>query len=225
MRERWLNPPEWTETRTLEFPGIVTGPWSRFVVNPDKNGLGTVRYPRLEPRDADCAARLKERTLTKLYNERPTWLNLAHKRLDTAVAAATTAGHLRLKRLDAILEKLSFRPQPQTRRRRSQRQDNQKTEGPANEGSWRTPLIVDTRAFDPDNARRVGHVLAFAKPSVNTTISASRSPRTSPIPNSPAENPDLSIFIPKVDFSCRTWLCRFMATLVIVFCNPARCHY
>ena len=33
-------------------------------------------------------AKLKERTLTKLYNERPEWLNLAHKKLDAAVAAA-----------------------------------------------------------------------------------------------------------------------------------------
>ncbi len=88
LRERWLNPPEWTETRTLEFPGSVTGPWARYVVKPDKNGIGTVRYPRLEPRDANCAAKLKDRTLTKLYNERPAWLDLAHKKLDAAVAAA-----------------------------------------------------------------------------------------------------------------------------------------
>ena len=53
-----------------------------------KTGVGTVRYPRLEPRDADCAAKLKKRTLTKLYNERPAWLDLAHKKLDAAVAAA-----------------------------------------------------------------------------------------------------------------------------------------
>ena len=50
--------------------------------------VGTVRYPRLEPRDADCAAKLKKRTLTNLYNERPAWLDLAHKKLDAAVAAA-----------------------------------------------------------------------------------------------------------------------------------------
>ena len=50
--------------------------------------VGTVRYPRLEPRDADCAAKLKDRTLTKLYNERPAWLDLAHRKLDAAVAAA-----------------------------------------------------------------------------------------------------------------------------------------
>jgi hypothetical protein len=47
-----------------------------------------VRYPRLVPRDADCAARLKDRTLTKLYNARPAWLADCHARLDAAVAAA-----------------------------------------------------------------------------------------------------------------------------------------
>jgi type II restriction/modification system DNA methylase subunit YeeA len=88
LRERWLNPPEWTVGKILEFPGSVNGAWARYVVKPDKNGIGTVRYPRLEPRDADCAAKLKDRTLTKLYNERPAWLDLAHKKLDAAVAAA-----------------------------------------------------------------------------------------------------------------------------------------
>ena len=99
MRERWLNPPEWTETRTLEFPGSAHGPWARYIVGPLPSAgvagsgdpaykIGTVRYPRLEPRDADCAAKLKKRTLTNLYNERPAWLDLAHQKLDAAVAAA-----------------------------------------------------------------------------------------------------------------------------------------
>jgi hypothetical protein len=88
LRERWLNPPEWTVERILEFPGSASGPWSRYVVKPDKNGVGTVRYPRLEPRDAECAANLKKRTLTNLYNELPAWLDLAHKKLDAAVAVA-----------------------------------------------------------------------------------------------------------------------------------------
>jgi hypothetical protein len=34
--------------------------------------------------DAECARHLRERTLTNLYNERPTWLGLAHQRLDAA---------------------------------------------------------------------------------------------------------------------------------------------
>src|SRR6266699_5453405 len=58
LRENWLNPPEWTTTRTLEFPGGIDGPWSRFVVDPDPPGIGTVRYPRVEPRDDNCAKKL-----------------------------------------------------------------------------------------------------------------------------------------------------------------------
>src|SRR5687768_3092929 len=36
-------------------------------------------------------SRLKKRTLTNLYNERPTWLRLAHEQLDRAVLAAYAA--------------------------------------------------------------------------------------------------------------------------------------
>lgn len=50
--------------------------------------VGTVRYPRVVPRDAECAARLKDRTLTKLYNARPAWLAACHAKLDAAVCAA-----------------------------------------------------------------------------------------------------------------------------------------
>ena len=97
LREHWLNPPEWTVEKTLEFPGTVNGPWARYVDAQTVNantGIGTVRYPRLEPRDADCAAMLKKRTLTELYNKRQrgegdsAWLDFAHKKLDAAVAAA-----------------------------------------------------------------------------------------------------------------------------------------
>jgi hypothetical protein len=110
LRERWLNPPEWTVERVLEFPGSVNGPWARYIVrqdsqdlqdaktakaaapvhpvNPVEDAIGIVRYPRLEPRDAGCAAQLKQRTLTNLYNERPGWLDAAHRNLDAAVATA-----------------------------------------------------------------------------------------------------------------------------------------
>ncbi|MBM4078175.1 MAG: class I SAM-dependent DNA methyltransferase [Planctomycetes bacterium] len=57
------------------------------IPNP-KSKIGTVRYPRLVPKDAECAKKLAKRTLTNLYNERPTWLQLAHRRLDAAVFAA-----------------------------------------------------------------------------------------------------------------------------------------
>ncbi len=90
LRSRWLNPPEWTRTETLEFPGSADGPWKRYVdpASVDERGIGTVRYPRLVPKDAECAKHLKKRTLTNLYNERPTWLDLAHRRLDESVFAA-----------------------------------------------------------------------------------------------------------------------------------------
>ncbi len=102
LRERWLNQPESTVKKNLEFPGSLHGPWARHIVRQDKqdlqdskkhpvhpvkNSIGTVRYPRLEPRAADCAAKLKDCTLTKLYNKRPAWLVWAHKKLDAAVAA------------------------------------------------------------------------------------------------------------------------------------------
>ena len=47
-----------------------------------------MRYPRIVPKDADAATKLKTRTLTNLYNQRPTWLRQAHERLDAAVFAA-----------------------------------------------------------------------------------------------------------------------------------------
>src|SRR3990172_3453911 len=53
-----------------------------------KRGIGTVCYPRVAPKDEECAKHLKRRTLTNLYNERPTWLDLAHQKLDAAVFAA-----------------------------------------------------------------------------------------------------------------------------------------
>jgi type II restriction/modification system DNA methylase subunit YeeA len=88
LRTRWLNPPEWTREEVLVFPGSTSGPWARFVHDPDARGIGTVRYPRLVPKDADAAAKLAARTLTRLYNERPAWLDLAHRKLDEAVFAA-----------------------------------------------------------------------------------------------------------------------------------------
>ena len=67
LRDRWLNPPEWVE-------------WVDEPV-PD--------YPRRPVPKNEAAARdLKQRTLTKLYNDRPQWLANAHAELDAAVANA-----------------------------------------------------------------------------------------------------------------------------------------
>jgi len=109
LRSAWLNPPEWTREEVLEFPGSVGGPWDRYIdketvvwmdegedLNEEgphpqplsrrrERGVGVVRYPRIVPRDEECAGKLKKRTLTNLYNQRPTWLDLAHRKLDQAV--------------------------------------------------------------------------------------------------------------------------------------------
>jgi type II restriction/modification system DNA methylase subunit YeeA len=67
LREAWLHPPGLTN----RAPEVVSG-------FPD----------RLLPVDAKAAAILKKRTLTNLYNVRPTWLANAHADLDAAVAEA-----------------------------------------------------------------------------------------------------------------------------------------
>jgi hypothetical protein len=72
LREAWLNPPEWTERVPEVIPlGMQTSPYpDRIVAKPGH--------------EKDLA----DRTLTKLYNQRPAWLDAAHKALDLAVAAA-----------------------------------------------------------------------------------------------------------------------------------------
>ena len=67
LRENWLNPPDLVRREPEVAPGF-----------PD----------RIIPVDDDAAETLKLRTLTKLYNERPAWLDHAHRALDAAVAAA-----------------------------------------------------------------------------------------------------------------------------------------
>lgn len=76
LRENWLNPPEWTH----KVPEVTP------------LGMSQSPYPdRLEPRpgitETDLKA-LQQRTLTKLYNQRPAWLAMAQQQLDHAVAAA-----------------------------------------------------------------------------------------------------------------------------------------
>jgi hypothetical protein len=76
LRERWLNPPEWTERVAEVIPlGMETSPYPDRIL--PRANLG-----------ADDLAALKKRTLTNLYNQRPAWLADAHAALDAAVAGA-----------------------------------------------------------------------------------------------------------------------------------------
>ena len=67
LRLAWLNPPELVRMVPEVVPGL-----------PD----------RVIPVDGKASAILAKRTLTALYNQRPTWLANAHAELDAAVAAA-----------------------------------------------------------------------------------------------------------------------------------------
>jgi len=66
-RSRWLNPPELVREEPDVVPSLP---------------------PRLIPVSEDAAKELAKRTLTNLYNTRPTWLANLHADLDRAVLAA-----------------------------------------------------------------------------------------------------------------------------------------
>ena len=69
LRENWLNPPQWVD----------------WVQAEEEIKAGFPKRPVAKP---GHAAELKQRTLTKLYNQRPAWLDHAQKSLDKAVALA-----------------------------------------------------------------------------------------------------------------------------------------
>jgi len=72
LRDAWLNPPEWTQ----RIPEVVP------------LGIDKSPYPdRIVAKDGH-EKELADRTLTKLYNLRPAWLDGAHTELDKAVAVA-----------------------------------------------------------------------------------------------------------------------------------------
>jgi hypothetical protein len=84
QRERWLNPPEWIEpiakSVDLAEDFCDVPPEARPLIRQSMIMSIAAKDPRL-----------KKRTLTNLYNERPTWLRLAHEALDRAVLAAYNA--------------------------------------------------------------------------------------------------------------------------------------
>lgn len=84
QRERWLNPPEWIDPIARRVDAM-----DDFADVPAE-ARPLIRHSAimaLAAKDKD----LKHRTLTNLYNARPTWLTLAHLELDRAVLAAYAA--------------------------------------------------------------------------------------------------------------------------------------
>lgn len=61
LRDNWLNPPDWTQ----RLPEVVP------------MGMSTSPYPDRIVAKAGHEKELSERTLTKLYNARPAWLDAA----------------------------------------------------------------------------------------------------------------------------------------------------
>jgi hypothetical protein len=84
QRERWLNPPEWLDPIAQRIDAA-----DDFADVP-KDARHLIRHSAIMAAAA-ADPRLKKRTLTNLYNERPTWLRLAHEKLDRAVLAAYAA--------------------------------------------------------------------------------------------------------------------------------------
>jgi hypothetical protein len=84
QRERWLNPPEWVDpiARAVDAEDA-------FADVPEE-ARALIRHSAIMARAAKDP-KLKRRTLTNLYNERPTWLRLLHEQLDRAVLAAYAA--------------------------------------------------------------------------------------------------------------------------------------
>ena len=80
----------YTPTSTFEtFPFPHPTPEQKAEIADAAQRLDTLRQGWLNPaEDTVSPNELKRRTLTNLYNNRPTWLDLAHKRLAAAVFAA-----------------------------------------------------------------------------------------------------------------------------------------
>ncbi len=84
LRENWINPPEWIDLIARKIDA------SDDFADVPAEARPLIRQSAIMAAAAKDA-RLKKRTLTNLYNERPTWLKLAHEKLDRAVLAAYAA--------------------------------------------------------------------------------------------------------------------------------------
>jgi hypothetical protein len=80
-RVRCLNPPEW-----IDLIARAVDAEDDFADVPEE-ARAMIRHSAIMARAAKDP-KLKKRTLTNLYNERPTWLRLLHEQLDRAVLGA-----------------------------------------------------------------------------------------------------------------------------------------
>jgi len=93
----WLgvgNDPRYTPTTTFDTFPFPSGPGWESIGDPRVEAIANAARTLVEQRDrwlnppGATETTLRERTLTNLYNDRPTWLALAHDRLDRAVLDA-----------------------------------------------------------------------------------------------------------------------------------------
>lgn len=86
--------PRYTPTTTFETYPFPWPPGQEPTDDPRVEAIAAAARELVKQRDrwlnpeGAAEAELKKRTLTNLYNARPTWLDLAHKRLDAAVLDA-----------------------------------------------------------------------------------------------------------------------------------------
>jgi len=83
LRQQLAQPAEWTREK-LPVPGFRRG---ALTSRPDARASAPSAIPASWRRTPTAAKLLAARTLTNLYNA-PTWLALAHQKLDDAVFAA-----------------------------------------------------------------------------------------------------------------------------------------
>ncbi|MCX6093206.1 MAG: class I SAM-dependent DNA methyltransferase [Candidatus Bipolaricaulota bacterium] len=102
--------PRYTPTTCFETFPFPWQPGKEPVNDPRVQAIAAAAKDLVEKRDrwlnpeGATEAELKKRTLTNLYNQRPTWLDLAHKKLDQAVLDAYAWPHDLTD--DQILERL-----------------------------------------------------------------------------------------------------------------------
>jgi hypothetical protein len=86
--------PRYTPTTTFETFPFPWPPGKEPKRDPRVKAIAQAARELVQQRDAwlnpsgASEAELKKRTLTNLYNQRPTWLDLAHRKLDEAVLDA-----------------------------------------------------------------------------------------------------------------------------------------